>query len=73
MNNIQKTLLIIGTISFIILLMISIASGKFIMFQYNVFPLSPNPYYEWAINWKSFIPFLITLASAMGFFLFKDK
>ncbi|SVB34087.1 uncharacterized protein METZ01_LOCUS186941 [marine metagenome] len=53
--------------------MISIASGKFIMFQYNVFPLSPNPYYEWAINWKSFIPFLITLASAMGFFLFKDK
>jgi hypothetical protein len=28
---------------------------------------------KYHVHWETFIPFLVTIASAMGFFLFKDK
>ena len=72
MNSIQKTLLIIGLFSAIISLAIGFDSGSWVYYtsEHDLIWEAGTKYH---VHWKTFIPFLVTIASAMGFSLFKDK
>ena len=70
MNNIQKISLIVGVLSTLTFLFVCISTGDCIFEA--VWSAGEISYYD-EIAMHSFIPFLITIASLLGFFLFKDK